>query len=83
MRFGLLGLRRVTATLFVRQVMPVLVSEGEQLRGARSGDSETALGPIEPEVDGSHGSHGHNRPAEAFRSSHRADIPANNRKGRN
>ena len=54
--FRALGLRRVTdqrATLFVRRVMRMLVSEGKQLlRGARSGDSETVLGLIAQEVDG-------------------------------
>lgn len=84
---GLLGLRRVTdrpATLFVRQAMRVLVSEGEQsLRGARSGNSETVLGPIEQEVDGEPRLNGHKRQTEALRSSHAADILASNRKRRN
>lgn len=50
------GLRQVTdraASLFVRQAMRVLVSEGEQsLPSGRSGNRETVLGPIEQEVDG-------------------------------
>ena len=64
--------------------MRVLVSEGEQsLRGARSGNGETVLGPIEQEWEGNHGSYGHKRQTEALRSSHAADILASNRKRRN